>query len=537
MMAMKKARFAETYSTGFHPNFESEGSDNSARLDGITAHSEDSMAPRQKWIDLNSSSRDFFDVPAQVLAFPMLTSSEKKSLCLRFKSELEKIQALKKKYPLLRSNSSSSVGDVPNVPLVQSKKPFGPVSKSGRSSTSSTNKARGNWNRASSGRFQAVKNEGHSSNSKSNPAIMKMCENVLKKLMSHQYGWVFNTPVDAVKLNIPDYYTVIKHPMDLGTIKKKLASGEYQSPLEFCADVKLTFSNAKTYNPPGNDVHIMAEAMSKFFELRWKDVEKKFPTLSQSLADKSGPPVEMEMVKTTTTTTTTTIPTKKRKLTEPEKPKMSAEEKSKLTQELEGLLEDLPEKIVVFLKEQISNAGESAEDEIELDIEDLSEDALFTLRKLLDEHFLEKQKIAEKGEPCEIELPNESGLSSSSMQADKGNDLVDEDVDIGEDEPPVSSYPAVEIGRDKAILSDRKQDMDPCYPSDGEVETDALTAAKQTLDDGDYRASHEKEIAEDLAEGNQSVSGLDQLEQSSLEKPNSDETDSPQDGKNRSYGN
>src|ERR1044072_2581957 len=89
--------------------------------------------------------------------------------------------------------------------------------------------------------------------------LMKPCDTLLNRLMSHQFGWVFNTPVDVVKLNIPDYFTVIKHPMDLGTVKSKLTSGEYPNPVNFAADVRLTFSNAMTYNPPGNDVHIMAE--------------------------------------------------------------------------------------------------------------------------------------------------------------------------------------------------------------------------------------------------------------------------------------
>ena len=80
--------------------------------------------------------------------------------------------------------------------------------------------------------------------------LMKQCETLLNRLMSHQFGWVFNTPVDVVTLKIPDYFTVIKHPMDLGTVKSKLSSGQYSSPLGFAADVRLMFSNCYKYNPP-----------------------------------------------------------------------------------------------------------------------------------------------------------------------------------------------------------------------------------------------------------------------------------------------
>ena len=103
---------------------------------------------------------------------------------------------------------------------------------------------------------------------------MKQCETLLKRVMSHQFGKVFDKPVDIVKWNIPDYFTIIKHPMDLGTVKSKLISCEYTSLMDFAADVRLTFSNAMSYNPPGNDVHVMAETLSKYFETRWKPIEK-----------------------------------------------------------------------------------------------------------------------------------------------------------------------------------------------------------------------------------------------------------------------
>ena len=51
---------------------------------------------------------------------------------------------------------------------------------------------------------------------------LKQCQVLLKTLMTHKFGWPFNQPVDPIALNIPDYFDVIKHPMDLGTIKVDL---------------------------------------------------------------------------------------------------------------------------------------------------------------------------------------------------------------------------------------------------------------------------------------------------------------------------
>ena len=106
-------------------------------------------------------------------------------------------------------------------------------------------------------------------------SMMVQCSTILKRLMSHEAGWVFNQPVDPAALNIPDYFSIISEPMDLGTIKSKLEKNVYSGIEEFAADIRLTFSNAMLYNPPGNGVHAMAKKLSQIFEMRWKILEEK----------------------------------------------------------------------------------------------------------------------------------------------------------------------------------------------------------------------------------------------------------------------
>jgi hypothetical protein len=45
---------------------------------------------------------------------------------------------------------------------------------------------------------------------------------ILQNLARQKYAWLFASPVDPVALQLADYYTIIKTPMDFGTIKIKI---------------------------------------------------------------------------------------------------------------------------------------------------------------------------------------------------------------------------------------------------------------------------------------------------------------------------
>lgn len=88
---------------------------------------------------------------------------------------------------------------------------------------------------------------------------------VMKAMWKHQFAWPFHVPVDPTKLGLPDYFNIIKNPMDLGTIKKKLESNYYYSAKECISDFNLMFTNCYVYNKPGEDVVLMAQALEKLF--------------------------------------------------------------------------------------------------------------------------------------------------------------------------------------------------------------------------------------------------------------------------------
>lgn len=58
----------------------------------------------------------------------------------------------------------------------------------------------------------------------------------------------FRQPVDPLTLGIPDYFDIVKKPMDLSLIKRKLDIGQYQDPWEYVDDVWLMLDNAWLYN-------------------------------------------------------------------------------------------------------------------------------------------------------------------------------------------------------------------------------------------------------------------------------------------------
>ncbi|XP_044465870.1 transcription factor GTE8-like isoform X3 [Mangifera indica] len=544
-------RFSEGYyrNNTFQTAGESEGSGSSGRIDTEITPSEDSSAPTRKCININSANQDAFGVPMQILALSKISPPERKDLLKRLRIELEQIRIVIKKVELQRTNgiAVSSSSDILSCSNGQS----GPqVEKLRKSSvmTSGPGKKMNNvgskghgWNHGTAGKTESAKIQPLLA-STANILLMKQCETLLKRLMSHQYGWVFNKPVDVVKLNIPDYFTVIKHPMDLGTIKGKIASSAYSSPSEFLADVRLTFSNAMTYNPPGNDVHIMADTLRKFFEARWKAIEKKLPAPeAQLLPRKKGPYVDVGTVKAMPTAKKRKIETLHYEIVpEPVKPVMTAVEKQNLGKELESMLGEMPMHIIDFLREHSSDGGGTGEDEIEIDIDELSDDTLFTLRKLLDDFMEEKQKNLARAEPCEIELLNESGLSNSSMQQCKEDDPANEDIDIGGNEPPVSSYPPVEIEKDTGIRSSKCVSSDSSSDSDSSSSTESessgvkastpinVSKVQEALSSG--AQLDEKTSTGNPFDGNQSVSELDQGEHTSQQKPSSVESDYCQDG-------
>lgn len=103
---------------------------------------------------------------------------------------------------------------------------------------------------------------------------LRFCEEVLKELTKHgnwQWNQWFMEPVDPVALNIPNYFSVVKQPMDLGTMRSKLERGEYESAKDFKADFGLIVKNCVKFNTENNPVTTAVRELEKISDKKWTE--------------------------------------------------------------------------------------------------------------------------------------------------------------------------------------------------------------------------------------------------------------------------
>uniref|UniRef100_A0A8C3B4G2 Bromodomain PHD finger transcription factor n=1 Tax=Cyclopterus lumpus TaxID=8103 RepID=A0A8C3B4G2_CYCLU len=91
---------------------------------------------------------------------------------------------------------------------------------------------------------------------------------ILRSLQAHKMAWPFLEPVDTN--DAPDYYRVIKEPMDLSTMEERIQKREYIKLTEFVADMTKIFDNCRYYNPSDSPFYQCAEVLETFFVQKLK---------------------------------------------------------------------------------------------------------------------------------------------------------------------------------------------------------------------------------------------------------------------------
>jgi hypothetical protein len=115
----------------------------------------------------------------------------------------------------------------------------------------------------------------------SSRTVTHKCLPVIQDMIDDQFGWVFHDAVDPVALGLPDYFDVVKTPMHLELVKKKLDNAVYSDMGTFARDAKLVFENAILYNGETSEVGALAQSMLVKFD-------KVFNTLVQGTSTNRG---------------------------------------------------------------------------------------------------------------------------------------------------------------------------------------------------------------------------------------------------------
>ncbi|XP_025054712.1 transcription intermediary factor 1-alpha isoform X1 [Alligator sinensis] len=115
------------------------------------------------------------------------------------------------------------------------------------------------------------------------PIDRRKCERLLLYLYCHEMSLAFQDPVPPT---VPDYYKIIKKPMDLSTIKNRLQVNHsfYSKPEDVVTDFRLIFQNCAEFNEPDSEVADAGMKLEVYFEELLNNIypEKKFPVQPHS---------------------------------------------------------------------------------------------------------------------------------------------------------------------------------------------------------------------------------------------------------------
>uniref|UniRef100_A0A8C7JDY4 histone acetyltransferase n=1 Tax=Oncorhynchus kisutch TaxID=8019 RepID=A0A8C7JDY4_ONCKI len=99
--------------------------------------------------------------------------------------------------------------------------------------------------------------------------LYNMLKNLLAQVKTHPDAWPFMEPVK--KTEAPDYYEIIRFPIDLKTMTERLKNRYYVTKKLFIADLQRVITNCREYNPPDSEYCKCANTLEKFFYFKLKE--------------------------------------------------------------------------------------------------------------------------------------------------------------------------------------------------------------------------------------------------------------------------
>ncbi|XP_046730498.1 protein polybromo-1 isoform X3 [Silurus meridionalis] len=114
-------------------------------------------------------------------------------------------------------------------------------------------------------------------------SLKEVLEQLLDTVLRHsEHGRLVSELFQRLpsKIQYPDYYAVIKEPIDLKAIAQRIQIGYYKSVNHMSKDIDLLVKNAKTYNEPGSQVFKDANTIKKIFSQKKMELEHMEPIKS-----------------------------------------------------------------------------------------------------------------------------------------------------------------------------------------------------------------------------------------------------------------
>ncbi|KAH0790665.1 Bromodomain containing protein [Histomonas meleagridis] len=102
------------------------------------------------------------------------------------------------------------------------------------------------------------------------PKVRNSCIEIMEKLMSLPCGQAFLEPTDD---KVPNYHNIIKHPIDLRTIAKRMQNNEYTSISQWDKDMNLIWNNAEKYYTKNSYIGILANQLHIHYDKEYKKIK------------------------------------------------------------------------------------------------------------------------------------------------------------------------------------------------------------------------------------------------------------------------
>ncbi|XP_040825561.1 bromodomain adjacent to zinc finger domain protein 1A isoform X1 [Ochotona curzoniae] len=180
---------------------------------------------------------------------------------------VELLSPRRKRRDRTSANNSGNSPDIPNLRVIATKssgqsRTFDSASKLSLQDSESKRRGRKRQSTESS----PVTLSRRSSGRQGGVHELSAFEQLVVELVRHDDSWPFLKLVS--KIQVPDYYDIIKKPIALNIIREKVNKCEYKLASEFIDDIELMFSNCFEYNPRNTSEAKAGSRLQAFFHIQ-----------------------------------------------------------------------------------------------------------------------------------------------------------------------------------------------------------------------------------------------------------------------------